>query len=415
MKTRYPTIVRSLLALSLAATATPALADVRSGVEAWSRGHYAAAIAEWRQPAIDGDADAQFNMGQAYKLGMGVPQDDAIAIDWYRRAAEQGHLPAADQVGLLTFQNGRREEAMPYIIASANRGEPRAQYVLGTAYYNGDVVARDPVRAYALMTRANAAGLPQARQSLAAMDRAIPLAERQQAMVLAGELETQAEQARSQAVTRVATAPVAPVAAPSNAPAATSPAQAPMPAPVRVATAPRNPPRAIPTTNIPPSAVPAPATTTAPMRPANTGPVTAGADFANPVPVTTTPRAPATRTPATVAAPARAPVIPPAAPPANPAPARQATAVRPAPAATAATSSGTWRIQLGAFSAQSRAESLWTSLEARHPALAQWQPFLVRNGAITRLQAGNFASKAEADRACQTVASSVAGCLALRP
>ena len=78
-------MVRSRLAtLGLIATlwATPVLADVRAGVDAWSRGDYAAAVKEWRQPAINGDADAQFNLGQAYKLGRGVPVDLKAAEDW---------------------------------------------------------------------------------------------------------------------------------------------------------------------------------------------------------------------------------------------------------------------------------------------------------------------------------------------
>ena len=55
------------LALASALLAVPglALADVNSGVAAWQRGDYATAVAEWREPAVAGDADAQFNLGQA--------------------------------------------------------------------------------------------------------------------------------------------------------------------------------------------------------------------------------------------------------------------------------------------------------------------------------------------------------------
>ena len=72
-------------------------------------------------------------------------------------------------LGLILFQNGRRREAMPYIERAADGGDPRAQYVLGTALFNGDVVARDWPRAYALMSRAAADGLPPAVQQLQAM------------------------------------------------------------------------------------------------------------------------------------------------------------------------------------------------------------------------------------------------------
>ena len=45
-------------ALALMAMAGPAIADVKAGVDAWSRGDYDKAVAEWRKPAIAGDADA---------------------------------------------------------------------------------------------------------------------------------------------------------------------------------------------------------------------------------------------------------------------------------------------------------------------------------------------------------------------
>ncbi|HKY81329.1 MAG TPA: hypothetical protein VJM09_07625, partial [Sphingobium sp.] len=78
--------------------AQPALADVKTGVDAWQQGDYAKTIAEWRPLAQAGDPDAQFNMGQAYKLGRGVTADMSAALDWYRKAAAQGHVRAEDNL-----------------------------------------------------------------------------------------------------------------------------------------------------------------------------------------------------------------------------------------------------------------------------------------------------------------------------
>ncbi len=39
---------------------------------------------------MNGDAIAQFDLGLMYDLGEGVAQDYAIALIWYRKAAEQG-------------------------------------------------------------------------------------------------------------------------------------------------------------------------------------------------------------------------------------------------------------------------------------------------------------------------------------
>ena len=108
----------SLLAGAALLAASPAFADVKAGVDAWSRGDYASAVGEWKGPADKGDADAQFNMGQAYKLGRGVPADLAKAEELFGKAAAQGHLQAADNYGLLLFQRGEHVRALPYIKAA---------------------------------------------------------------------------------------------------------------------------------------------------------------------------------------------------------------------------------------------------------------------------------------------------------
>jgi cell division septation protein DedD len=198
-------LLASGLTIALAMVGASAHADVKAGVDAWSRGDYPTAIKEWRPLAINGDADAQFNLGQAYKLGRGVPVDFKLAEGWYRKAADQGHFQAEDNLGLILFQNGDRPKAMPYIEKSANRGEPRAQYVLATALFNGDLAKKDWVRAYALMTRASANGLNQASASLAQMDQFIPLDQRQKGLAMARALEAEAQRPQ------FAEAPAAPV------------------------------------------------------------------------------------------------------------------------------------------------------------------------------------------------------------
>jgi cell division protein FtsN len=235
-------------ALLLAAGATPAMADVKDGVDAWARQDYEAAVAQWQGPAAKGDPDAMFNMGQAYKLGRGVPMDLAKAEEFYRRAAQKGHIRAADNYGMLLFQAGRQIEAMPWLSAAADRGEPRAMYVLGIAAFNGDYAPKDWVRAYALMTRAAQSGLQQATTSLGAMDEAIPLDQRQQGVALAEELDRKAVAARASEMGAAdlgsaAPAPIAAARAPvpirqvDLPPAQAAAAPPPAPAPKAVASA----------------------------------------------------------------------------------------------------------------------------------------------------------------------------------
>ena len=71
------------LAFALAASAPLSAQSVKAGIEAWQRSDYAAAVAIWRPLAESGDADAQFNLGQAYRLGRGVTINLAAAKTWF--------------------------------------------------------------------------------------------------------------------------------------------------------------------------------------------------------------------------------------------------------------------------------------------------------------------------------------------
>ena len=188
-------LVGTVVALvsTLAPAAAPAAGDVRNGVDAYSRGDYRKAVEEWRPAAIAGDADAQFNLGQAYTLGRGVPVDIAVAESWFRKAALQGHFEAEAKYGLVLFDEGKRHEAAPWLEKAAKRGEPRAELVLGTMLFNGDGVETDWPRAYALLVRSAAAGTPNASQVQAQMDTLIPTEQRQRGLILARQYEAEAQ------------------------------------------------------------------------------------------------------------------------------------------------------------------------------------------------------------------------------
>ena len=159
--------------------------SVKAGIEAWQRTDYAGAVAIWRPLAEKGDADAQFNLGQAYRLGRGVPINLALAKSWFERAADAGHLDAETTLGLLLFQNGQQAEGLKWLRRAAVEGEPRALLVYGTALYNGDGVTQDRVLGYAYVSRAAAQGLAPAKDTLAQLDALMSTADRRKAAQLA--------------------------------------------------------------------------------------------------------------------------------------------------------------------------------------------------------------------------------------
>ncbi len=424
---------RAFLAVLILAAAlpTPAVADVKAGVDAWSAGDYEAAVGAWRAPALAGDPDAQFNLGQAYRLGRGVPANLDIALDWFRKAAaprEGGiiHEKAATEYGLTLFQTGRREDAMPYVQAAAQRGDPRAQYVLGTSYFNGKLIEKDWVRGYANMSRAAAAGLPAAQRSLEQMDSYITEPQKREALAMA---QTMAAASRN---TSVATgfqvgqaAPptsVRPVDLPASNSAGTSydpsgtpvmaSAAQPIPQPAVQPipqVAPQPAPQTIPAATSP-QAMPQPEPRPAPVLVQRAAPAPAAPDVIRAAESTDIPgyvpsaplRAPAAAEPSP--APAQA---------ARPA-AKAATAAAPAAKAAHPAASGDWRVQLGAFSTEARARALFDRLGKKLPGLQDTQPFLVDAGKVTRLQIGPFASQSAAEAMCAKVKRAGNGCFALR-
>ena len=49
--------------------------DFQKGLTAYESGDYATALREWEPLAEQGDADAQFFLGEMYWRGQGVPQN----------------------------------------------------------------------------------------------------------------------------------------------------------------------------------------------------------------------------------------------------------------------------------------------------------------------------------------------------
>ena len=84
-----------LTALLIGALCIQALAaDFQTGLEAYKRGYFAAALREWRPLAEEGHAEAQNRLGLMYDFGLGVPEADVEAVKWHRMAAEQGFAQA---------------------------------------------------------------------------------------------------------------------------------------------------------------------------------------------------------------------------------------------------------------------------------------------------------------------------------
>jgi uncharacterized protein len=115
-------------------------ADVQVSVgEMYENDHFYAEALNWYRKAADqGQVEAEVNLGRLYESGQGVPQDYAQAFLWWHKAAE--------------------------------RENSDAEYDLGTLYENGQGVPRDIAQARSWYQKAADGGDDEAKKRLAELD-----------------------------------------------------------------------------------------------------------------------------------------------------------------------------------------------------------------------------------------------------
>lgn len=131
-------------------TKTAVAGPTEDAAAAYKRGDYAIALLLIRPLAEQGDAVAQYILGDMYVKGQGVSQDNAEAVKWYRLAADQGYASAQGNLGIL-YANGigvpqDYAEAVKWLRKAADQGYP--PYILAIMCENGVGTPQDYVQAY---------------------------------------------------------------------------------------------------------------------------------------------------------------------------------------------------------------------------------------------------------------------------
>lgn len=87
----------------------------------------------------DRHAQEQYEQGLLFEDGFECPKDDAQAMVWYRRAAEQGHVKAQYHLGHLLENSLDIDwvEVVRWYESAARAGHHKAQNNLGRLYENG--------------------------------------------------------------------------------------------------------------------------------------------------------------------------------------------------------------------------------------------------------------------------------------
>lgn len=154
-------------------------AGYEEGVQAKKSGDYSTAFREFLPLAEQGDAIAQFELGDLYHEGKGIPINDNLALPWLIKSANQGNIAAQIFVASIAYNQKNYvlsaewhtklaikgypdsmfylgelyrmgagvpknlETSVFWFKSSAEKGEERAQFGLGAAYYQGFGIEKD--------------------------------------------------------------------------------------------------------------------------------------------------------------------------------------------------------------------------------------------------------------------------------
>lgn len=138
--------------------------DLKKAQRAYKTGKYDRALKFFRRASEDGNIVADWYLGHMFRLGRGVPRDDAIAFSYYSRVADLYEPDEQDQnrlrimvdamIRVADYQRtgvaSARIKATPSVAArsyfkiATAYGHPAAQYALGVMNINGEGVRANP-------------------------------------------------------------------------------------------------------------------------------------------------------------------------------------------------------------------------------------------------------------------------------
>lgn len=124
--------------------------------------------------ASQGNSIAQYRLGIIHYNGQGVPEDEKLAIHWWKQAAAQGNADAMYQLGSAYLYGSKASgfvpdpdrEAATWYFQAASAGHADAQYHLGLLFLAGKGVIENRQEAARWLRKAAAQKHPEAEQAL---------------------------------------------------------------------------------------------------------------------------------------------------------------------------------------------------------------------------------------------------------
>ena len=137
-----------------------------TALEDYNRGDYGQALFGFSVAARKGNALAQYMLGDCFSAGRGTKQDYAAALNWYRKAAEQGYLQAQIKLAAHYEEAKNYPEAVNWYRKAAKQGDAGAQNNLALCYEKGRGITVNAGEAAYWYNKAAAQGCKEAQANL---------------------------------------------------------------------------------------------------------------------------------------------------------------------------------------------------------------------------------------------------------
>jgi hypothetical protein len=148
--------------------------DLKKAKRAYNAGEYPRALRLFRRESEDGNAVADWYLGHMFRLGRGVPADEAIAYSYYQRVAENYDPDEQDykrlqiavdsQIWMAHYLRhgiaGAGIDADPvqaaraYLRIASTYGHPEAMFALGVMNIRGEGMKKNPTQGLKWLTAA---------------------------------------------------------------------------------------------------------------------------------------------------------------------------------------------------------------------------------------------------------------------
>ncbi|EJK45721.1 hypothetical protein THAOC_35648 [Thalassiosira oceanica] len=95
------------------------------------------AVELYTEAAELGSIQALFDLGNVYNFGDGVQQDNAKAVEFFAKAAMQGHVLSRHNLGCIEGDKGNHDRAVRHFLISAKMGDEDSLENIKTAFMAG--------------------------------------------------------------------------------------------------------------------------------------------------------------------------------------------------------------------------------------------------------------------------------------